>query len=85
VAKHQLDETAWLSAIVESADEAIISTDLHGIISSWNPAAERIYGYAAHEAIGEPNTLIIPPDRFDEEEETLRLVAAGQSVPRSQG
>ena len=78
----QFDEAAWLSAIVESSDEAIISTDLDGIITSWNPSAERLYGYSAREAIGKPNALIIPADRREEEAETRRRVLGGHSVPR---
>ena len=78
----QFDEAAWLSAIVESSDEAIISTDLDGIITSWNPSAERLYGYSAREAVGKPNALIIPADRRDEEAETRRRVLGGHSVPR---
>src|SRR5947207_7845842 len=76
------DEAAWLSAIVESSDEAIISTDLNGTITSWNPSAERIYGYAAREAVGQPNDLIIPPDRRAEETNIRRQVLAGDPVPR---
>jgi PAS domain S-box-containing protein len=76
------DEAAWLSAIVESSDEAIISTDLNGTITSWNPSAERIYGYAAREAVGQPNDLIIPPDRRAEEANIRRHVLAGEPVPR---
>jgi PAS domain S-box-containing protein len=67
---------------VESSDEAIISTDLDAIITSWNPSAERIYGYSAREAIGKPNDLIIPADGRDEEAETRRRVLGGHSVPR---
>ena len=76
------DEAEWCAAIVEFADEAIVSIDLQGVLTSWNPAAERIYGYTASEAIGEPNTLIVPPDRLEEEERTRRLIEAGQVVPR---
>ena len=77
-----LDEAAWLAAIVESSDEAIISTDLEGKLTSWNPSAERIYGYSAMEAIGQRNELIIPPDRRGEEERIRQSVLVGQSVSR---
>jgi PAS domain S-box-containing protein len=82
VPTRRFDEAALLSAIVESSDEAIISTDLDGILTSWNPSAERIYGYSAREAIGQPNALIIPADRRDEEAETRRQVLGGHSVAR---
>ena len=61
MAQQRPDEAAWVAAIVESADASIISTDLDGTITSWNPAAERIYGYAGPEIVGQPNGLIIPP------------------------
>ena len=82
VAKQGFDDAAWLSAIVASSHEAIVSTDLHGIVTSWNPAAELLYGYAADEVIGRPNALIIPPDRLDEEKHMRQLIFAGRPLPR---
>jgi len=76
------DRTALLDAIVRSTDDAIYSIDTKGILTSWNPAAERIFGYSASEAIGQSNHLIIPSDRYDEEELFRRRVAAGESVDR---
>ena len=70
-----------LAAIVESSDDAIISKSLDGIISTWNGGAERTFGYTAGEAIGRPITLIIPPDRLDEEAAILTEVRAGHRVP----
>src|SRR3990172_4984108 len=64
----------WLAALVESSDDAIISKDLNGVITSWNQAAERMFGYTAEEAIGQSMTLIIPADRRAEEEQVLRRI-----------
>jgi len=72
--------TYWLSAVIESADDAIISKTLNGIITSWNSGAERIFGYEAREIIGKPVTLLIPPDHIDEEPEILRRIKAGERI-----
>jgi PAS domain S-box-containing protein len=69
-----------LAAIVESSDDVIVSKDLNGIINSWNPAAERTFGYSAHEAIGQPITIIIPHDLRDEEAEIIRRLKNGQRI-----
>src|SRR5262245_5479230 len=69
-----------LAAIVSSSDDAIISKDLNGIVTSWNGAAERMFGYTAEEVIGRSIRLIIPPDRQSEEDEVLRRIRAGNSV-----
>src|SRR5215510_13709944 len=69
-----------LAAIVESSDDAIISKDLDGIIRTWNAGAERIFGYTAEEAIGRPITLIIPPDRLDEEPEILDRIRRAERI-----
>jgi len=71
---------ARLAAIVECSDDAIVSKTLEGVIRSWNAGAERLFGYAPHEAIGKPITLIIPPDRLDEEYEILARIASGERV-----
>ncbi len=70
----------WLSAVVESADDAIISKSLDGIIASWNAGAERIFGYTAEEVIGKPVTILIPPDHMDEEPNILASIRAGRRV-----
>jgi len=69
-----------LAAIVESSDDAIISKDLDGIITSWNRGAERIFGYAAEEAIGRPITLLIPEERLEEEPKILGKIRSGERV-----
>jgi PAS domain S-box-containing protein len=69
-----------LAAIVESSDDAIVSKDLNGVITSWNAGAQRIFGYTAEEAVGKPITLIIPPDLQDEEKEILKRLRAGQRI-----
>lgn len=71
---------AWLAAIVDSSDDAIVSKSLDGIITSWNRGAERMFGYTAEEAIGAPILIIIPPERRDEEKEVLASVRRGEKV-----
>lgn len=70
----------WLAAIIESADDAIISKSLEGIITSWNKGAERIFGYTADEVIGKPITIIIPPDHLNEEPAILARLRAGERI-----
>ena len=71
---------AILAAIVESSDDAIISKDLNGVITSWNRGAEMIFGYTAKEAIGMPVTVLIPEDRIDEEPGILARIRSGEKV-----
>lgn len=73
-------EAAMLAAIVESSDDAIISKDLDGLITSWNRAAERIFGYSAEEAIGQPVTILIPEDLSDEEADMFTRIRRGEKV-----
>jgi PAS domain S-box-containing protein len=70
----------WLAAIIESADDAIISKTLEGIITSWNSGAERLFGYTAEEVVGKPVTILIPPDHINEEPEILRRIKSGERV-----
>ena len=70
----------WLASIVESSDDAIVSKNLDGIITSWNRGAERIFGYTAEEAIGKPITILIPEDRQSEEHEILARIRRGESL-----
>jgi PAS domain S-box-containing protein len=74
------ETAAYLAAIVESSDDAIISTDLQGNIKSWNRGAERIYGYTAAETIGKPVTMLLPPDRWNEEPRILELIRRGDRI-----
>jgi PAS domain S-box-containing protein len=71
---------ALLSAIVESSGDAIVSKTLEGIITSWNPAAESMFGYSAAEAVGRSIRLIIPDDRQDEEDYILTQVRRGEKI-----
>src|SRR6202166_1939854 len=69
-----------LSAIVESAEDAILAKDLNGVITNWNSGAERLFGYTADEVIGKPVTILIPADRLDEEPQILDRIRRGDSV-----
>jgi PAS domain S-box-containing protein len=69
-----------LASIVESSDDAIVSKNLDGIITSWNSGAERIFGYTAKEAVGQPITIVIPQDRLDEERTILTRIRRGERI-----
>ena len=69
-----------LAAIVNSSDDAIVSKNLSGIITSWNKGAERIFGYTSQEVIGRSITLIIPPDHLDEEADILARIRRGERI-----
>src|ERR1700676_3801521 len=73
-------ESGLLAAIVDSSDDAIISKNLDGFITSWNKGAERVFGYTAREAVGQHITLIIPPERRDEETMILEQLRRGERV-----
>ena len=70
----------WLSAIIESADDAVVSKTLEGVITSWNKGAERLFGYTAEEAVGRPVTILIPPEHIDEEPGILARLRAGERI-----
>jgi PAS domain S-box-containing protein len=71
---------ARLAAIVDSSDDAIVSKTLDGVITSWNQGAERLFGYSAAEAVGRSITLIIPPERHDEEPAILARLRRGERL-----
>jgi len=73
-------EAFHLAALVQSSDDAIASKNLEGIVLSWNPAAERMFGYAASEIVGKSIRLIIPDDRHAEEDEVLRRIKSGGRI-----
>jgi PAS domain S-box-containing protein len=68
------------ASIVDSSDDAIVSKDLKGVISSWNRGAERIFGYAAEEVVGKPIIILIPAERHDEEKEILQRIGRGERI-----
>ena len=70
----------WLASIVQSSDDAIVSKNLDGIITSWNKGAERVFGYTAGEAVGQPITIVIPQDRQDEERTILTRIRRGERI-----
>ena len=70
----------YVASIVESSDDAIVSKNLDGIITSWNKGAERIFGYTAEQAIGQPITIVIPADRQNEEREILTRIRRGERI-----
>jgi PAS domain S-box-containing protein len=71
---------AWLAAVVDSSDDAIVTKTLDGVIRSWNRGAERLFGYTASEAIGQPIFLIIPEDRVAEEADVLARLRRGERI-----
>src|SRR5690348_9567934 len=75
-----LETSAYLAAIVESADDAIVSKTLDGIVTSWNTSAERMFGYTAQEMIGQPILRLIPVERQSEEEHILARLRAGERI-----
>jgi PAS domain S-box-containing protein len=78
--KHAEEAQLRLGAIVSSSDDAIISKTLGGTITSWNAGAQRIFGFAAEEAVGQAITMLFPPDRQDEETHIIERLRRGKSV-----
>jgi PAS domain S-box-containing protein len=76
--------TGWLEAIIESADDAIISKTLDGTLTSWNSAAQHIFGYTADEAVGQSVLMLIPPHLRSEETMILSKIRSGQRIEHYQ-
>ncbi len=74
------ETSSRFAAIVEFSDDAIISKDLNGVITSWNKGAEKLFGYSAREIIGRPVAVLIPEDRSNEEEVVLTRIRKGESI-----
>jgi PAS domain S-box-containing protein len=74
------EQILWLASIVESSDDSIITQNLDGIITSWNKAAERLFGYRAEEAIGKPVTILIPAERHEEEIAIPNRIRRGEHI-----
>ena len=74
------EASAWLQAVVENSDDAILSKTLDGVITTWNRGAERLFGFTAEEAVGQSITIVIPQDRLAEEEDILRRLRSGERV-----
>jgi len=77
---HSQEMAQRLASIVQSSDDAIVSKDLSGTIMSWNAGAVRLFGYSAEEAIGKPITMLIPPERADEEVSILSRLRRGERI-----
>src|ERR1043166_8031608 len=71
-----------LAAIIRSSDDAIISKTLDGIITTWNPAAEKLFGYTADEAMGRPISMLVPPELGHQEPEIQVAIRQGRGISR---
>lgn len=79
--RRRLDEArARLAAIVENSDDAIVAKNLDGVITDWNPGAERLFGYTAQEIIGKNIRVLLPPDRLQEEDAIIARISRGERV-----
>jgi PAS domain S-box-containing protein len=75
-----LNASQRIASIVESSDDAIVSKNLDGVITTWNQGATRLFGYMAEEIIGQPITILIPPDRQDEERTIIERIQRGERI-----
>ncbi|HEX9815971.1 MAG TPA: ATP-binding protein, partial [Candidatus Thermoplasmatota archaeon] len=83
LSRQQREASARLASVVDAADEAIIGTDLRGVVSDWNQGATRLFGYSTDEAVGRPLAdFLIPPDQQEEHQRVMDAMANGESVPR---
>ena len=78
--KHAEEVRVQLAAIVESSEDAIIGKTLEGIITNWNMGAQKLYGYSTEEAVGQPISMLAPPERKDEIPEILSKIAQGEAI-----
>src|SRR5215831_8865937 len=78
--RQNAEQVLWLASVVESSDDAIITRNLEGIITSWNKSAERLFGYTAEEVIGKPVLILFPPERRDEERAILDRIKRGERI-----
>ncbi len=74
------EELRFCASLIETSDDAIVALDFHNIITSWNKGAERIFGFTAEEAVGQPYTMLIPPDRRDEDASRIERLRRGERV-----
>jgi PAS domain S-box-containing protein len=78
--KRNEESSRQLAAIVESSDDAIIGKSLHGTITSWNAGAKRLYGYDAAEIVGKSMSVLVPDDRADEVEQSIKRIHRGERL-----
>ncbi len=78
--RESAEQFLWLASIVESSDDSIITENVDGIITSWNKSAQRVFGYTAEEVIGKSITILIPPDRHDEEPAIVERIRRGEHI-----
>lgn len=78
-----MESQARLASIVETSDDAIVSKNLNGVIRTWNKAAERMFGYSSKQAVGKSITMLLPPNRLNEEEHILQRLRTGERIDRS--